>query len=58
MQKQIFSKQADFHLEYFIIASEETLKPVQRKYKNHNYMGFIVVHLEGVRLIDNIALPQ
>lgn len=55
--QNIFSKQADFKLEYFVIASEETLKPVTRKYKNHNYMGFIVVHLEDVRLIDNISLP-
>lgn len=56
--KSIFSKETDFHLEYFTIASAETLQPVSRKYKNHNYMGFIVVHLEGVRLIDNIPLPQ
>ncbi|MFT6095892.1 MAG: pantoate--beta-alanine ligase [Nonlabens sp.] len=57
--KDTFSKQADFKLEYFTIASEETLQPVvTRKYKNYHYMGFIVAHLEGIRLIDNISLPQ
>ena len=56
--EKIFLHHPEFNLEYFTIASEETLRPVQRKYKNHHYRGFIVVHLEGVRLIDNIAMPQ
>lgn len=56
--KDLFSKQTDFNLEYFTITSEETLKPVKRKFKNHHYRGFIVVHIEGVRLIDNIPLPH
>lgn len=56
--KDLFSKQPDLILEYFTIASEETLKPVKRKYKNHHYMGFIVAHVEGVRLIDNISLTK
>lgn len=54
--EELFEKEPDFKLEYFTIASEETLKPVIRKYKNHLYRGFIVAHIEGVRLIDNIAL--
>lgn len=54
--EQLFEKEPDFELEYFTIASEETLKPVTRKYKNHHYRGFIVAHIEGVRLIDNTAL--
>ncbi|WP_292891313.1 pantoate--beta-alanine ligase [Nonlabens sp.] len=52
----LFKKEPGFELEYFTIASEETLKPVVRKYKKHHYRGFIVAYLEGVRLIDNIAL--
>jgi len=52
----LFAKEADFTLEYFTISSEEKLQPVTRKDKNHHYRGFIVVHLEGVRLIDNISL--
>ncbi|AGC76342.1 pantoate--beta-alanine ligase [Nonlabens dokdonensis] len=56
--EETFLNYPEFNLEYFTIASEETLKPVKRKYKNHLYRGFIVVHLEGVRLIDNIALPH
>jgi pantoate--beta-alanine ligase len=54
--EQLFEKEPNFELEYFTIASEETLKPVTRKYKNHHYRGFIVAHIEGVRLIDNTAL--
>jgi pantoate--beta-alanine ligase len=54
--EELFEEEPDFELEYFTIASEETLKPVTRKYKNHHYRGFIVAHIEGVRLIDNTAL--
>jgi pantoate--beta-alanine ligase len=52
----LFEKEPGFELEYFTIASEETLKPITRKHKNHHYRGFIVAHIEGVRLIDNTAL--
>jgi pantoate--beta-alanine ligase len=56
--EELFEKEPDLELEYFTIASEETLKPVTRKFKNHHYRGFIVAHIEGVRLIDNIDLSN
>jgi pantoate--beta-alanine ligase len=43
-------------LEYFIIANEETLKPVKRKSKKNTYRAFIAVYADDIRLIDNIAL--
>ena len=51
-----FKKETDFTLEYFVIADEETLKTVTSKESGKKYRGFIVVHIEEVRLIDNIAL--
>ena len=45
-----------FELEYFTIADEQTLIPAHTKDASKNYRGFLVVHLEGVRLIDNIPL--
>ena len=45
-----------FELEYFVIADEETLKTATTKEANKKYRGFLVAHIEGVRLIDNIAL--
>jgi pantoate--beta-alanine ligase len=43
-------------LEYIEIAEQDTLKPVNRKQKNTKYRAFIAVYVNGVRLIDNIAL--
>ncbi len=43
-------------LEYFEIADTETLTPALKKQKTLKYRAFIAVRLEGVRLIDNIAL--
>jgi len=43
-------------LEYFTIADEETLQPVQRKSKSKSYRAFIAVFAGDIRLIDNIAL--
>jgi len=51
-----FENQADFKLEYFIIADEASLKTATAKEIDKNYRAFIVVHIEGVRLIDNITL--
>ena len=45
-----------FELEYFVIADEETLKTATTKEDGKKYRGFLVAHIEGVRLIDNIAL--
>lgn len=51
-----FKNNPNFELEYFTIADEETLKPISVKIKGKKYRGFLVAHLENVRLIDNIAL--
>ncbi len=54
--KAEFKKNEDFELEYFEIADQENLMPIQRKQKNKKYRAFIAVYASGVRLIDNIAL--
>ncbi len=51
-----FKNNPNFDLEYFTIADEATLKSVTEKVAGHKYRGFLVAHLEGVRLIDNISL--
>ena len=50
------NSQKDFELEYFTIADEQTLIPATTKESGVNYRAFIVVHLQGVRLTDNIPL--
>lgn len=50
-----FEKKNSFELEYFEIADEKTLEPISEKIENHSYRGFIVVHLNGVRLIDTLS---
>lgn len=54
--EQEFKKHPNFTLEYFEIASEDTLLTCKRKVKNKKYRGFIAVFIENVRLIDNISL--
>lgn len=54
--KDIFENQRGMELEYFLIADEKTLKETDFFYKNKNYRAFIVVIVDGVRLIDNIHL--
>ncbi len=54
--KTAFANNADFTLEYFIIADEASLKTATAKENSKQYRAFIVVHIEGVRLIDNITL--
>ena len=51
-----FAKNELLELEYFIIADEQTLKPVQRKSNKKTYRAFIAVYADDIRLIDNIAL--
>ena len=51
-----FAKNDLLELEYFIIANEETLKPIKRKTKNKPYRAFIAAYADDIRLIDNIAL--
>jgi len=51
-----FEKNKLLELEYFIIADEQTLKPVKRKSNKKTYRAFIAVYADDIRLIDNIAL--
>ncbi|MET0759281.1 MAG: pantoate--beta-alanine ligase [Flavobacterium sp.] len=54
--EKVFEKQADFKLEYFQIAEEDTLLPCLRKNKNKKYRAFIAVFVNNIRLIDTISL--
>ena len=51
-----FKKHPNFELEYFEIADEHFLKTAKEKLSNVKYRGFVVAHLDNVRLIDNISL--
>lgn len=53
---EIFEKQDNMELEYFLIADEENLKETDFFYKDKSYRAFIVVNVGKVRLIDNIHL--
>ncbi|MDM1396761.1 pantoate--beta-alanine ligase [Myroides odoratimimus] len=50
-----FKNNPNFELEYFTIAEEETLKTATSKDEGRRYRGFLVAHIEGIRLIDNIS---
>ena len=52
----IFDQQQGMRLEYFLIADEDTLKETDFFYKDRNYRAFIVVVVDGVRLIDTMHL--
>ncbi|SDQ15318.1 pantothenate synthetase [Chryseobacterium soldanellicola] len=54
--QDIFDQQKGMHLEYFLIADENTLKETDFFYKDKNYRAFIVVVVDAVRLIDNMHL--
>ncbi len=51
-----FKNNPELKLEYFEIADESTLKPLQKFKNNKKYRAFIAVFAGEVRLIDNIAL--
>lgn len=51
-----FEHQELMTVEYFTIADEETLQPLQEKEELKNYRAFIAVFAGDIRLIDNIAL--
>ena len=53
--KEVFAQHPDFTLEYFTITDAHTLQPITKKETGKDYRAFIVVHAEGVRLIDNLA---
>jgi pantoate--beta-alanine ligase len=52
----IFDNQQGMKLEYFLIADENTLQETDFFYKDRNFRAFIVVVVDGVRLIDNMHL--
>jgi pantoate--beta-alanine ligase len=51
-----FKKQPLLTLEYFEIAEEETLQPIQNRNEKQSYRAFIAVFAGNIRLIDNISL--
>ena len=54
--KKQFSQKEGFDLEYFTITKADTLEEITEKDPSESYRAFITVYVEGVRLIDNIAL--
>lgn len=54
--KEQLSQKEGFDLEYFTITKADTLEEVKEKKSIESYRAFITVYVEGVRLIDNIAL--
>lgn len=54
--KQQFEGKQGFDLEYVTITDAETLLPAMFKEENKKYRIFIVVYVEGVRLIDNLEI--
>jgi pantoate--beta-alanine ligase len=52
----IFDNQQGMKLEYFLIADENTLQETDFFYKDRKFRAFIVVVVDGVRLIDNMHL--
>jgi pantoate--beta-alanine ligase len=51
-----FRENDRFDLEYFVIADESTLLPIEYKSKDKNYRAFIAVFVNSIRLIDTISL--
>lgn len=54
--KNEFKKHPLFQLEYFVIADESTLLPINFKEKHKKYRAFIAVFVNNIRLIDTITL--
>ncbi len=54
--ESVFSQLPDFELEYFEIADEETLEPVNQIVADRKYRAFIAVFVNNIRLIDTISL--
>ncbi|MCL8536957.1 pantoate--beta-alanine ligase [Chryseobacterium gallinarum] len=54
--RDIFDNQQGMKLEYFLIADEKNLQETDFFYKDRNFRAFIVVVVDGVRLIDNMHL--
>lgn len=54
--KQQFETKKDFELEYFSIAEADTLAEIVEKKSGKKYRAFIVVYVDGIRLIDNLEM--
>lgn len=54
--EKTFLQQFDFQLEYFEIADENTLLPIETKEEGKKYRAFIAVFVNEIRLIDTISL--
>ncbi|MFK8267581.1 pantoate--beta-alanine ligase [Capnocytophaga cynodegmi] len=54
--KQQFETKKDFELEYFSIAEADTLAEIAEKESGKKYRSFIVVYVDGIRLIDNLEM--
>ena len=53
---KFFDNIPEIEVEYFTIAETESLFPAKEKTIDKQYRAFIAVKLQGIRLIDNIAL--
>lgn len=51
-----FKKQPLLDLEYFVIADEDSLLPIENQNPKQKYRAFIAVFAGKIRLIDNISL--
>lgn len=54
--KNSFKENEKFELEYFVIADESTLLPIENKSIDKKYRAFIAVFVNSIRLIDTISL--
>ena len=54
--KNSFQDNPRFELEYFVIADESTLLPIENKINDKKYRAFIAVFVNSIRLIDTISL--
>jgi pantoate--beta-alanine ligase len=54
--ESVFEKNPEFKLEYFQIADEAQLLPIDKKDTAKKYRAFIAVFINSIRLIDNISL--
>ena len=52
----VFDADPVFELEYFTIADEDTLVPIEQKQDGLKYRAFIAVYVNNIRLIDTISL--
>lgn len=54
--ENVFKNNKMFELEYFVIADESTLLPIDHKSNDKDYRAFIAVFVNSIRLIDTISL--